>query len=46
VWLRGDPADVERDARRARDEFKVEVEMHLEKVDELASVSPVSVPSV
>lgn len=48
LWLVGAPEDVERDAKRARDEFKVEVDETLEKVieGEAASSSPISVPSV
>jgi hypothetical protein len=46
LWLIGEPADVDRDAKIARDEFKLEVEEPLPKVDETASSSPISVPSV
>ena len=44
VWLRGDPADVERDAKKARDEFRVEVEEPLPNATENGgNVSPISV---
>ncbi|KAL7489126.1 hypothetical protein ACHAW6_014712 [Cyclotella cf. meneghiniana] len=56
LWLRGDPEDVLRDAKRARAEFKLEVEPISEACkddkntkldeDEPVSVSPLSVPSV
>ncbi|KAL3798149.1 hypothetical protein HJC23_005710 [Cyclotella cryptica] len=56
LWLRGDPDEVLRDAKRARAEFKLEVEPVPEVCeddtkpkldeDEPIAVSPVSVPSV
>ena len=48
LWLTGEPEDVERDAKKARNEFKVEVDPLPEEETEqkAAQTTPITIPVV